>query len=166
MNLYSDASLRALDYSQRRGLVIEKQLGAGTQGVVFSTNRRTAVKSLIRQEHYLRERDVYFRLRDRAVTAIEGFAVPQLVHCHDELWIVEMQIVSPPYVLDFASAYLDELPPYIAEADIMHQWEREKREQFGDHWPRVQTILSQFRAMGIHLADIRPGNIDFGPDAR
>ena len=72
-----------------------------------------------------------------------------------------MQIVSPPYVLDFASAYLDEYPPYADSEEIMSQWEQDKREQFEDQWPKIKQVISAFRGIGIHLADLKPGNIMF-----
>jgi hypothetical protein len=45
-----------------------------------------------------------------SIVDVAGFAVPQLIHHDDRLWVVEMGIVSPPFVLDFAGAYLDLRP--------------------------------------------------------
>lgn len=161
MTLYSDAIPRAEEYIKRRNLSIEKQLGGGTQGVIFSTNKGTAIKALMHSECFERERNVYIRLKECDIDSIEGFWVPKLIDYHDELLIVEMQIVTPPYVLDFASAYLDETPPYAEDEEIMAYWENEKIEQFEDRWPVVKQIISEFRALGIHLSDVKPGNIEF-----
>lgn len=80
---------------------------------------------------------------------------------HPDLWVIEMALVSPPFVLDFAGASLDkpsaDFPPHV-----LRQWEAEKREVFGDRWPLVRRVISEFRAMGIYLADVHRGNIDFG----
>ena len=35
-----------------------------------------------------------------------------VTECIDILWVIEMEIVSPPFVLDFAGAYLDHRPDY------------------------------------------------------
>ena len=87
---------------------------------------------------YQRERDVYLRLRSQSIVEVAGFAVPQLIHHDDRLWVVEMGIVSPPFVLDFAGAYLDRRPDY--PDDVMEEWQAEKLEQFGEErWQIVQS---------------------------
>ena len=74
-----------------------------------------------------------------------------------------MTIVSPPFVLDFAGAYLDQRPDY--PDDILAEWQADKAEQFGDRWPTVRLLISSFVPFGIYLADVKPGNIEFaGPD--
>jgi len=143
---------------------MEKQLGAGIQGVVFSTDAHTAVKAFLRAESYVRERDVYLRLTKLGIDRVSGFWVPKLVSHHDELLIVEIQIVSPPFVLDFASAYLDQPPPYADDEERMAEWEAEKQEQFEHRWPEVLSLMSEFRAFGIYLSDVKPGNITFADD--
>ena len=35
---------------------------------------------------------------------------------------------------------------------------------FGDRWPLVKRVMSEFRRMGIHLADVHKRNINFGDD--
>ncbi|MGE0760631.1 MAG: hypothetical protein AB7O38_26705 [Pirellulaceae bacterium] len=68
--------------------------------------------------------------------------------------------VSPPFVLDFAGAYLDKQPPF--DEDIWAEWEAEKIEQFGtDRWDTVCSIMAVFRKHGITLNDLKPGNIEF-----
>jgi hypothetical protein len=160
--MYSEAIPRAEEYARRRNLSIEKQLGGGIQGVVFSTHEGTAVKALIRPEFYTRERDVYLRLKQRGIDKIAGFNVPRVLDCHDELLVIEMQIVTPPYVVDFASCYLDSPPPYANDPEIMVPWEDAKREQFEERWPTVKRVMSAFEAHGIYLSDIKRGNIEFG----
>lgn len=162
--MYSAASERAESYAKRKKLSIERQIGGGIQGAVFASSSGTAIKALIQGDHYIRERNVYFRLREHNVDELAGFSVPRLVNIHDELLIVEMQIVTPPYVLDFASAYLDEPPPYFDDPAIMQSALARKRELFEDRWPAVSSLLSEFRALGIHLADVKPGNVMFGDE--
>lgn len=150
---------RAKEYAARYDREIEAELGFGYDGIVFSTTCQSAIKALRYEPLYQKERDVYLRLRQRGVVAVLGFAVPQLRHCDDVLWVVEMEIVSPPFVLDFAGAYLDRAPDFPEE--VMEEWRAEKREQFGERWPVVQDVMREFRKLGIHLADVKPGNIMF-----
>ena len=111
------------------------------------------------EESYCRERDVYLRLRDHGINQIRGFHVPQLLGYDDELWVIEMEIVTRPFVLDFADAYLDEPPDFPDE--VLAKWRTEKQEQFGDHWPEVELILLSLQRHGVYLVDVSPGNIAF-----
>jgi len=77
--------------------------------------RHSAVKVLKFQPLYERERNAYFRLRERGVVEVLGCNVPQLIEHDDDLWIVEMSVVTRPFVLDFAGAYLDFPPDYPRE---------------------------------------------------
>jgi hypothetical protein len=63
------------------------------------------------------------------------------------------------FLLDFAGAWLDQ-PPDFSE-DVIEQWEIEKREIFGQRWPRVTEALVALRVHGIYLLDINPANITF-----
>lgn len=126
-------------------------------GTVFQTSRQSAVKILKWQELYERERDAYIRLRDHDVHTVCDCNVPALLGFDDELWAVEMSIVSPPYVLDFAGASVDQRREYPQE--VLDEWMADKREQFGDQWPHVRRIVFAFEQMGIYLGDLNPNNI-------
>ncbi len=54
---------------------------------------------------------------------IDGLNVPRLVEFDDELQIIEMEIVKPPYLLDFGKAHLDARPDFPAET--MTEWEEQ-----------------------------------------
>ena len=163
-HFYAEEIQRIELYAERRKRSIKDQLGAGFDGIVVSTNNQTAIKALRYEKLYQRERDVYIRLEQHDIGEIEGFAVPRLIGQHDELWIIEMEIVSPPFVVDFAGAYLDEEPPYLRDPEVMSLWATEKREQFGDQWSEVKTLLAAFRRFGVYLADVKPGNVTFLSD--
>ncbi|MEK6262742.1 MAG: hypothetical protein AABP62_29445 [Planctomycetota bacterium] len=150
---------RAHRYAAEHHIEIETELGFGFDGIVLSTNRQSAIKSFWHEPLYHRERDVYRRLTALHVTEIMGFKIPRLVQTDDLLWIVEMTIVSPPFVLDFAGAALDRRPQY--PDDVLAEWQAEKAEQFGERWPTVRLIMSSFVGLGIYLADVKPGNIEF-----
>lgn len=151
---------RASQYAAQQGRVIIGQLGYGYDGSVFATERQSAFKVLRFERLYQRERNIYLRLQSRLILDVAGFAVPQLIHHDDRLWVVEMGIVSPPFVLDFAGAYLDRRPDYSDE--VLEEWQEEKLEQFGaERWDVVQQVMAHFAGMGIYLADVKPGNIMF-----
>ena len=90
----------------------------------------------------------------------DQFRIPHIVGYNDDLRVVEMSIVSPPFILDFAGAYLDKRPPFDEEQ--WAEWEKDKIEQFEDRWPEVRRAMSFFRRHGIYLNDIKPGNVEFG----
>ena len=122
---------RANTYTQRHGLVLGKSLGAGVQGSVFvaksprdSADVWSAVKAHQRRPDYARERDVYRRLKEFDVTTVRGCHVPQLLGYDDELWVIEMTVVSQPFVLDFGGAYLDRAPDFSEE--VMADWLADK----------------------------------------
>src|SRR5207253_4760660 len=80
-------------------------------------------------------------IRDGHVTGVQTCALP-------------ISIVKPPYLLDFAGAYLDRSPDFPPE--VMDQWHEDKAEQFGDRWPDVLAVLELLKTRyGIHLLDIR-----------
>ncbi len=157
--LRDELETQARAYAAEKGISVLRFLGDGNDGAVWETNRKTAVKVLERPDSNQRERDAYLRLKDRGVFQIEGFAVPKLIDRHDTLQVVEMTIVFPPCILDFAKSYVDHPPEFSAE--VMADWEAETAELFEDKWPTVQTILGWLRTHGIYYFDARPGNIQF-----
>lgn len=151
---------RALLFASERSQRIIGQLGYGYDGTVFATDRQSALKVLRFARLYERERDIYKRLQQSGVYSVLGFAVPQLIDYSDDVMVIEIGIVSPPFVLDFAGAYLDQRPDYPDV--VLEEWMEDKRLQFGDErWDIVQSIMAAFRGFGIHLADVKPGNIMF-----
>jgi len=143
---------RAQQYCQRRGLEVGPQLGivfaAATQGEAG----RLAIK--------IHEGAIgYLRLQEHAVTDIRGCTVPELLRFDDELWVIEMTVVSRPFVLDFAGAYLDRPPDFSDE--VHAEWEAEKLEQSGSRWPEVRAILASLEGYGVFMLDVNPGNIAF-----
>ena len=153
---------RANAYGDAHQIEIGHRLGFGWDGTVFATDRQSAIKVFQHERLFQRERDVYLRLQSRQVKKILEFKVPRLIGFDNDLWVVEMTIVSPPFVLDFAGAYLDQKPDYPPE--VMADWMEEKAEQFGERWQKVQAIMWAFSKLGVYLADVKPGNIEFGDE--
>jgi hypothetical protein len=90
-------------------------LGGGKDGSVWQTSRSSALKVHERGESYRAERNAYLRLRALGIEAVAGFAVPMFLEHDDELWVLEMEIVAPPFVVDFVSACLDRPPELIED---------------------------------------------------
>ena len=88
---------------------------------------------------------------------IHAIGYVELIEYDDRLWILEISLVSPPYVLDFAGAYLDWTPDFSEE--VMADWKAEKQEQFGRRWPEVLAILAILQSYGIYMEDVSPSNI-------
>jgi len=151
-------------YAARYNLRLVERLGFGIHGIVHVVERQgkreqSAVKALNSIEFYERERAVYERLRDHSVTEVLGFHVPQFIRADDGLQVIEMSIVTRPFVLDFAGAHLEVRPDFSDET--WAEWEAEKQEQFGARWRTVQEVMDAFEEMGIYLVDVSPSNIRF-----
>jgi hypothetical protein len=144
-------------FARSFGMSLTKQIGFGYDGLVFKTDSETAVKGFKHEELYRKERDVYLRLHELDLFEVCGAGIPHIFANDNDLWCLEMEIVSVPFVLDFAGAYLDTPPDF--PADVIAAWESEKREQYGEDWPWVQQIMRELSRVGIHLADVKPGNI-------
>jgi hypothetical protein len=136
---------------------LTKQIGFGYYGMVFKTDGDTAIKGFKHEELYRNELNVYLRLLERNLFQVQGCSIPRPLGNDDDLWCIEMEIVSPPFVLDFAGAHLN-TPPGFPE-DVMADWTAEKLEQYGDDWPWVQAVMRELAGVGIFLADVKPGNI-------
>lgn len=147
-------------YLTRNHCTVLQRLGFGKDGTVWQTDRFTAVKVFDRDWAYEQELRVYERLRERGVTKIRGHAVPLATAWDATLGVIELSIVSPPFVLDFASAQLDQAPDFPPE--VMQDWLNKKRAEFGPNAPAMLGILAALRAVGVHMLDVHPGNIRFG----
>jgi len=152
----------AVAYAARYELRLGERLGFGIHGSVHVVEHKikrakSAIKAHRATEFYLRERAVYERLSGAGISDVLGCHVPQFIRAEDDLQVIEMTIVTRPFVLDFAGAYVG-APPEFSE-EIWAEWEAEKREQFGVRWTAVQAVMNAFEDLGIHLLDVSPNNI-------
>ena len=142
---------------------IAGQLGAGKDGIVYRSSRNTAIKVHYYKDRYNRELNAYARLWADRVETVAGFRVPRLLRYDQTRRILELTIVSPPFVVDFAHTYIDEMPAVLT--DRWDEWEAEQKEQFGTRWPAAARV---FRALserhGIYYLDLRPQNVIFRED--
>ncbi|MBX3451461.1 MAG: hypothetical protein KF777_17970 [Planctomycetaceae bacterium] len=150
---------RAEQYVKIHSAKIDKRLGWGQDGWVFATDTGSAIKVFKYEKQYRQELQVYLRLTEREVTVVHGFQIPSLINHHDELLIVEISLVAPPFVLDFATASLDQ--DTLRTRDDYEEWLELKKEIFGTDWPVVRRVLSAFRSHGVFLVDVHRDNIRF-----
>jgi hypothetical protein len=148
---------RASDYAQQRGRSLMRFLGEGNDGAVWESDQQTAIKVLERRNSFLREKETYLRLQELGIVEIRGFAVPILVDIDDTRQIVEMTVVFPPCILDFAKAYLDRPPDFPAE--VIRDWREQTADLFDDDWDNVESLLHELRLLGVFYFDAKPGNI-------
>jgi hypothetical protein len=162
--MFTPASLiaRADQYALRAGTQRTRPLGQGKDGAVWQTSRFSAIKVHELAESYLRERDAYIRLEEVGLSAIAGFAIPSLIAYDDELRALEMEIVLPPFIVDFASARLD-IDPQLIE-DEGNTLEDFVRSRFDERTDTVMGIYYELIAKaGVYLTDLHHHNIKFGP---
>lgn len=143
---------------------LAERLGFGVHGMIFvvehkSKGGKTAIKAHRELEPCRRERAIYERLQAAGVTEVLNFHVPQFIRADDELRVIEMTVVTRPFVLDFAGAYLDAPPDFPEE--LWAEWESGKRELFEDRWPKVEAVLAALQQWGVYMVDVSPSNIGF-----
>ena len=154
----------ARDYAALHNLQLTERLGFGIHGIIFVSENnskagKTAIKAHRYEEPYFREKAVYERLQEAEIREILGFNVPQMFRFDDGLRVIEMSVVTRPFVLDFAGAYLDFMPEFSEE--IWAEWETEKKDQFGSRWSKIEAALTALRSLDIYMVDVSPSNIAF-----
>ena len=111
---------------------------------------------------YDREQGVYVHLLEKGVTSVAGFQIPRMIAFDDQLQIIELEVVRPPFVVDFAGAVLHTRPEWLNQAELERKvrdfWETDERVT------RVLEVLSTFRRLGVFLTDVKPGNIMLGDE--
>jgi hypothetical protein len=154
------SSDRLQHYLSRQGIAALERLGEGKDGAVWRTSRWSAVKIHERPESYRAERNAYIRLRQVGLTEVAGFTIPILLSYDDVNLVIEMEIVTPPYVVDFASARLDVSEDLIEDeghtlADVI-------RDRFDERAEEVIVLCDDLAsAAGIYLTDVHRHNVKF-----
>ena len=126
--------------------------------MVWKTNRETAIKVFDRIENFSREVACYTILGERDIYDVAGFTVPQLIEEDHELRVVEMSIVSAPYLLDFGKSWVGTRPDYSSEQ--WGEYEEGRKELFGANWDLIKSAMSILRRYGIYYIDPSPNNIN------
>lgn len=146
---------RRTAYCESRRIQTLDLIGFGLDGFVWKTDRASVVKVCRHTNLFDRELAVYQRLAQHGLKQLQGFTIPQLLDEDAERWVLELSLVAPPFVLDFAAASLDRAPAEMTS----DEWLAEKQRMFGLDWPDVQRLLDGLRLYGIHFPDVHMGNI-------
>lgn len=160
VNPNPDLEHRIRGYAADRGCTLIDFLGGGTDGDVWKSSRRSAIKAFHYGRNYGMELGAYQRLRYYNVKEIMKMAVPRLIDWDDSLQVVEVNVVTPPYIIDFGKSYLDSGADHSPETWQEHH--ESQRELWGDRYGQVPAILWKLRQMGILYRDASPRNINFG----
>jgi hypothetical protein len=157
---------RAERYCDSRGIALNKQqmLGHGSDGAVWTTSRKSAVKAIYRLESYRCEVESYRRLKADKIAKIHLFHVPVLVDFDDTLMVIEMSIVQPPFLLDFGKVYIDSFPQDWSDSQYQRNRHTDGREKFGKRWDDVRRAMARLQGLGICNIDPRPSNVNFGDE--
>ena len=145
--LHPEAESIAREYIGTSGSL--EELGYGVEGVVYpSLPASTAVKVHTQQEPFDKEIAVYKRLQQCGVIEIQGFAIPKLVNHDPRLRVIEMSIVKPPFLLDFAQIDLDRVPDFSEGLD---EWWERVRERCEEKFLVVESVFWELqRRCGIY----------------
>lgn len=140
-------------------LDLQSPLGHGTDGSVWRTSHHSAVKALVLEKLFITELECYQRFKAQGITKIRGFSVPMLLGASAALLVIEMKIVTPPYILDFAKAHLDQ--PAEFSQETWEDWHEQGHELFEGNWKEVKLLLAELKQFGIYYYDAKPQNIRF-----
>ena len=154
---------RAQSYAQHQGHAIIEQLGFGQDGTVYQSDRPSAIKVFERPHSFATELSDYQLLTQHKVLQVNGHHIPQLLNHDNNLQLIEISIVQPPHILDFAKATLDTPPDFPPE--VMAERYQHWADNFEDRWSQALDIINHFKHhFGIHLLDPSPANIAFLDD--
>jgi len=127
---------RAATYAASINAVLGDMLGSGKDGKVWLAigpgQTRSVIKALERETGFQRELECYERLEEFEVRQIQGLIIPRLLGSDAELLVIEIGLVMPPRLIDFAKAYLDFEPEFTPE--VWADWEEDRSERFGARW--------------------------------
>lgn len=132
-------------------------LGEGTDGSVWLSSDRTAIKVFRLDQQFDIEKECYLRLAASKITELRGFAIPKLVDCDRKLRIIEMSTVKAPYLLDFGKCYLDSKPDFTTE--VWNDLYAQIRDVYEDRYDEVMAPVRALQQFGIFYYDVKPKNV-------
>lgn len=132
--------------------------GCGEEGYVWPIEDGiSAIKVFNLRKNYDNELGCYRILKAHDISEIHGFNVPQLLAASDELLVIEMTIVKPPYILDFGKSSLYFKPEYPSDATA--HYEAKLEETFGEFLPQVELAFAFLEGLGIFYIDASGNNV-------
>ena len=150
--------LQAEEYANRCDIPLpfKSRLGSGEEGCVWGTAFDTAIKAFDREKNFNLELKAYEILQFNNTSEIKPFNVPRLIGYDEDLLVIEISIVSPPYLLDFGKVYFQK-PDY--PSDAIREYEERIEDHFGKNIIHVRAALYELELMGIYYADANSRNI-------
>ncbi len=134
-------------------------LGAGVSGFVFAApDYQTAVKVHTTAESYKTEVRAYKVLNQFQVNSVLGLTVPRLRSRSDWRHLIRMDLVSPPFLLDFAGVRFTD--PQFTD-DVMNDVHAGIRAKFGRNADLAYAVQYELRKLGMYYLDLRPSNVNF-----
>jgi hypothetical protein len=141
-----------------------KRLGWGIGGYVYlSPDTLTAVKVHRREEGFQTELEAYWRLRKLGMTKLHGLNIPRLLSHSPELKLIQMDVVTTPFLLDFAGVLFR--PPDFTD-DAMQHWTAAIEGWYGPNAWFAHMVHHSLARHGMYYVDFRPTNmkLDGHPD--
>ncbi len=158
MIVIPDSILKARDeYCRRYSSQIDEngEFWWGLDAFLWQSTGDSILKVHRYEERFRQELAVYNRLTERGVERLKGFRFPQLLHYDEELQILELSFVSPPYILDFVEVGIGKMPGNFD----LDRIEAQQSKQFGKDWPDVRRLLEALMQIGIYYDDVHNKNI-------
>lgn len=126
-------------------------------GVVFlAPDLRTAIKIHHQPHTFETEVEAYKRLNRAGITSVRGLTVPR-PQAYVPTWkLIRMDVVQPPFLLDFAGVLFQ--PPDF-DSDAMADWHARLQFLFGRNLPIIYDVYHMLSRHGIWYMDFRPSNI-------
>lgn len=154
---------RALAFARAHGFELVDRLGFGQDGEVHRTSLPTAVKAFNEERLFLAEWEAYLLLEEAGIVSAAGHAVPALLKADFGLRVLHLELVFPPFVLDFARASLGERSERRWPAHVWNERMAEWQTRFRPHqWPKVLEVREALgAAAGVWVEDLHQGNIRF-----
>jgi hypothetical protein len=142
-----------------RAGTLRKALGSGQEGFVYPTENATAIKIFTYREKFERELAAYRRLHKCDVYDVLGVAIPRPIRFSMRLLVIEMTMVQPPFLLDFAGSTLDD--PIEFEQGVEEEWWDRVRQDFEGRFELARDVFYALQhRTGIYYYDLAPRNLN------
>lgn len=133
-------------------------LGWGVSGFVFlSPDLRTAIKVHHYPHGYVAEVKADMLLKQHRVTSLHGLTIPKLRNHSPSRNLIQIDFVSPPYLLDFAGVKFSD-PDF--SADTMDDIHATIEERFGKNADIAYAVYHSLLRYGIYYLDLRQSNLN------
>lgn len=135
-----------------------RRLGWGVSGVVFATgDNRTAVKVHHYAEGHATEVEAYRRLAKAKLFRIDDIIIPRMRAFDSSLRAIQMDFVSPPFLLDFAGVMFKK-PDF--EPHVWEEWKQGIFQKFGPNQDFAYRVLQRLKKLSIYYLDLRESNLN------